>query len=342
MATKGARMRTESMAMRLSKQPMSEGFILMDKGYNLGAMRLLTFKAEGAPPFQLGACLEAIATITARMGEGEEAQESFKNAADKYALIQQPVLGEVMKIRGVEAVEGTEAALKLADDLIAQCDPEGKATELPDNKTKQNVARAYHLRGDLRMQMGTIQEALADAQKAAAMGWDRVFEAHTLLGVLHAHVGDTAAARASLEKAIALNPNYLQAYEELIPVLQKEGEGARDALLATLTKAIELHPRAALIRAKAFALSEAGKDGDAIAMLDNYLANPPHEETEALFTAPGATACIFLKAKAAIFGDQNKLDDAIAAVQAALEKAPGDEEATAMLSDLTEIKAKAE
>ena len=125
-------------------------------------------------------------------------------------------------------------------------------------------------------------------------------------------------------------------------MLQKEGEGAREALIATLSKAIALHPRAQLIRAKAFALSEAGQDGEAFAMLDQYLANPPHEETEALFTAPGATACTFLKAKAAILGDQNKLDDAIAAAQAALDKAPGDEEATAMLSDLKEIKAKAE
>lgn len=336
-------MRTESMAMRLSKQPTSEGFALMDKGYNLGAMRLLTFKAENAPPFQLGACLEAIATITLRMGDGEEAQECFKNAADKYALIQQPVLASVMKIRGVEGVEGTEAALKLAEELIAECDPEGKTTELPDNKTKQNVARAYHLRGDLRMQMGTIEGAIADAQIAAAMGWDRVFEAHHLLGVLHAHTGDTAAARVAFEKAIALNPNFLAGYEDLIPVLQKEGDAARDALIAVLDKAIALHPRASLIRAKAFALSEAGKDADAITMLDQYIASPPHEETEALFTAPGATACTFLKAKAAIWGDmEGKLGDAIAAVEAALEKAPGDEEATAMLKDLQDIKAKAE
>ena len=121
-------------------------------------------------------------------------------------------------------------------------------------------------------------------------------------------------------------------------MLQKQGEEARDALIQTLDKAIALHPRASLIRAKAFALSESGKDAEAFAMLDEYLAKPPHEETEALFTTAGSAEAVFLKAKAAILGDQGKLPEAIAAVELALQKAPGDEEAVAMLKDLQELR----
>jgi tetratricopeptide (TPR) repeat protein len=333
-------MRTESMAQRLSKQPMSEGFVLMDKGYNLGAMRLLTFKAENSPPFQLGPCLEAIATILLRMEEAADAQENFGYAAEKYTLISQPVLAEVMTIRGVEATKGTEEALKLAEDLITKVDGDGNALNLPEGKQKQNIARAYHLRADLRMQIGQIEGAIADAQIAAAIGWDRAFEAHYTLGLLHMHKGDDNAAQNALSQAITLNQNYLPAYEALVEVLERLGDGAREQLLATVSKAIELHPRAQLIRTKAFALSESGKDAEALQMLDDYVAKPPHEETEALFSAAGAAEAVFLKAKAAIYGDQGKIADAINAVETALQKLPGDEEATAMLKDLKELQSK--
>lgn len=332
-------MRTESMAQRLAKQSIPEGLALMDKGYNLGAMRLLTVKAETAPPFQLAPCLEAIATILLRLDETDDAAENFGYAAEKYSMINQTVLGEVMKARMVEAKAGPEEALKEVEAILQKADPEGKIGETPDSKTRQNIARAYHLRADLNMQLGKTEAAVADAQRAISLGWDRVFDGHYLLGQLLLEMGDAEGAEASFSEAVKRNPNFLPAFEALVPLLQAKGESARITLIETLNRAIEIHPRAQLIRAKAFALSESGKDAEALQMLDQYVANPPHEETEALFSSAGTAEAVFLKAKAAVLGDLGRVEEAIAAAQQALAKVPGDEEASAMLNDLNQLQA---
>src|SRR3989338_7765918 len=90
------RARTQSMAQRLAKQPLSEGFDLWDRGYILGAMRLFTFKAENAPPFQVGMILDAMGHLLCSLAEWEDAKENFNYAAEKYQLIQQPILAEIM------------------------------------------------------------------------------------------------------------------------------------------------------------------------------------------------------------------------------------------------------
>jgi len=177
------------MAQRLAKQPMSEGFVLWDRGYNLGAMRLFIFKAENSPPFQLGPCLDGIAHLCARMGEAADANENFGYAAEKYSMIQQPVLGKVMTIKGIEATEGAEKALAALDDLLKEHDPERKAPEMAESKTKMNLGRAYQYRAELLLGAERFAEAEADArlatycpQEKPGKEGDRTFLAHYTLG----------------------------------------------------------------------------------------------------------------------------------------------------------------
>eukprot|EP01084_Bolivina_argentea_P057067 104337_1 len=331
-----ARVRTESMAQRLSKKPLSEGFELWDKGYFLGAMRLFIFKAETSPPFQLGACLDAMGHLLARMDEGPDANENFGFAAEKYEMIQQPVLAQLMKLKGIDAEKGPEEALAGVNALLAEHDADKKAAAIEDNKLKTAVARAYHFRAELLLDIDAEKnatEALQDSLMAAAAGWDRDHVAHYLAGSLQEQLGDKAAATASYEKAIARNANFVASYESLARVLAGT-EGGAQKQVDVLAKAIELHPKSTLIRQKAFAMSEVGQEAEAFAMLDTYIATPPHEETEALVSTPGAASATFLKAKAAIYADGGKMEEAQAACNEALKHSPGDEEATAMLEDI--------
>lgn len=331
-----ARVRTESMAQRLSKKPLSEGFELWDKGYFLGAMRLFIFKAETSPPFQLGACLDAMGHLLARLEEGPDANENFGFAAEKYELIQQPVLARLMKLKGIDAEKGPEEALAGVNALIAEFDANGNAAAIEDNKLKTAVARAYHFRAELLLEIDpekNAQQALADTTVAAAAGWDRDHVAHFLMGSIQEQLGNGAAAIPAYEKAISRNANYVAAYEGLARVLGGvEGSAARQVEI--LGKAIELHPKSALIRQKAFAMADAGAEGDALAMLDIYIATPPHEETEALVSIPGAASATFLKAKAAIYADSGKYPEALAAAEEALKHSAGDEEATRLVEDI--------
>jgi hypothetical protein len=220
---RGARMRTESMAQKLSKKPLSEGYELWDKGFYLGAMRLFIFKAENSPPFQLGPCLEGVAELLARMEEADDAKENFDFAAEKYGLIQQGVLAEVMTIKGVAATKGEETALGMLNELLAKHDADKKAAELTDAKLKANLAKAYHYRAELLLAAGKPAEALADAQLAVAVGWDRAFLGHFACAQAFTETGDDAAATGAFQATIAANACYLPAYEALIAVQQKEG-----------------------------------------------------------------------------------------------------------------------
>lgn len=331
-----ARVRTESMAVRLSKKPLSEGFELWDKGYFLGAMRLFIFKAETSPPFQLGACLDAMGHLLARIDEGPDASENFGFAAEKYQMIQQPVLAQLMTVKGIEAEKGAEEALAGVNALLAQHDADKKVVTLEDNKLKTAVARAYLFRAELLLDVDfekNAAEALQDAQMAAAAGWDRDHAAHYLVGSLQEQLGDKAGAIASYEKAIARNANFVAAFESLSRVLAGT-EGAAQKQVDILGKAIELHPKSSMIRQKAFAMADCGQEAESLALLDTFIATPPHEETEALVSTPGATSATFLKAKAAIYADGGKMAEAAAACEEALKHSPGDEEATTMLADI--------
>jgi len=330
---KGARVRTESMVQKLAKQPMSEGFVLMDKQYLLGAMRLLTVKAENSPPFQLGPCLEAIANICAQLKEAEDAVENYGYAAEKFDLIMQPVVANIMRGKAIEQQQGTQAALNFMDEVIKTADPENKILSMPDGKPKEHLARAYHFRSELKLSLDIADSsAIDDAQTAAAVGWDRGFLAHYTLGLLMLKTGDNAAALAAFSQAASLNNNFVDALDGMLELLNDKP----DQWLATMDKIIALHPRAEDIRAKAFKLSELQRDAEALALLDQWIASPPQEEAvgRGVYMSPQETKVLFLKSKAIIYADQGNFADAKTAAQQALEIAPGDAEVEKLLEDI--------
>lgn len=332
---RAARVRTESMAQRLSKKPISEGFDLMDRGYNLGAMRLFIFKAETSPPFQLGPCLDAVAHLLFGLEEYADAKENFGFAAEKYDLIQQPILAEVMRIKGTEAMEGPEAALPLVQALLARLDAGRQIHTSNDTRAKNGLARAYAYEAELLLKTDAAANAVkaaVDAEYSTTIGWDRQHTAWLSLGQAKLQFGDLAGAGQAFDRALQLNPNYLAAYEAAINVCKGQQDAAKLATL--LDAAIAIHPRSLLLREKAFAISDSGRDEEALAYLDNLIANPPPEETDAISLGSGGTVSTLLKAKAAILADANRLAEALAAAKAAVEANGADEEAAAIAADI--------
>lgn len=330
---RAARVRTESMAQRLAKKPMSEGFDLWDRGYSLGAMRLFIFKAETSPPFQLGPCLDAIGHLLLNLEEYADAKENFGYAAEKYELIQQPVLAELMKFKGAEAVEGAQVVLPQLAAYLGATDPQRSAASF-DAKTKSGVARAFAYLAELYLKVDAayVGNAIVDAEYAVSLGWDRVHTGYVVLGEAKQAAGDLAGALEAFEKAIQLCPNYLLAYEHAIFCAKQLQDKSKS--LALLNAAIGVHARSALIREKAFLISELGNDAEALQFLEELIANPPPEETEAVNIGGGSTLATLLKAKAAILADGGRMEEALAAAKKALEVNPGDEEAESIVADI--------
>jgi tetratricopeptide (TPR) repeat protein len=327
------RQRTMSMAQRMSKQTLADGFDLWDRGYVLGAMRLFTFKAENAPPFQVGQILDAMGHLLLSLEEFEDARENFTFAVEKYELIQQPILAKVMAAKAVEAIKGPEAAFELMAEAVKQFDGEKQSADATlKDKAKAPFGRMYQYRGQLLLALGKTDEALADTKRAVELGFERVHIALVQLGQAEEDKGNAAGAIAAYKAALAKNANVISAYLPLALLLEKDDKKAE--ALEVLSRAIELHPRAIFIRQKSYLLSElsAGKEADALAFLDGFIKNPPHEEAESVFSAGGSSVGEMYKAKAAILADAGKLPEAKAAAQEALKLNKNDEEAVGLLA----------
>lgn len=332
MSVKVARNRTESMAQRLAKKPIAEGFELWDRGFCLGAMRLFIFKAESAPPFQLGPCLDAVANILFVMNEIEDAAENFGFAADKYSLIQQPILSKIMEIRVDQCLNGPQSAVPKASALLEEVDKDRKAHEVTCPKTKTAIARAYYTHADLltRVENGDLDLALKNAQYAVEIGWDRVHMTHSLIGNIKLALRDNEGSITAFQCAANVNEKYLEPLVKMVLIYKKTNP---EKAMETLNQAIEVHPRSALIREKAYMMSDKSVV-DAVAFLDSIIAVPPVEEAENGLSSKADTLATLHKAKAAILADGGNMTDAMAAVEAALEACPGDEEATSMKADI--------
>lgn len=332
MAVRAARVRTESMAQRLAKKPIAEGFELWDKGFTLGAMRLFIFKAESSPPFQLGPCLDAVAHLLEQMDELDDAAENYGFAAEKYDLIQQSTLSRLMKVKATLCKDGADVAVKEFDALLLELDADHKAAELPDGKAKAAIARVYNARAEaiLEQENGDVKKALDDAMYASQIGWDRSHIALYTIGQAKERLEDFTGAIEAYTKAITANPKYLQPYLALSQVVR--GDNPQRAL-EYLTAAIEVHPRSAIIRDKAYIMSELKDDAGALAFLDAMIADPPVEEGEGI-GEKGSTEATLYKAKAAILADLGRMDEALASAEAAVKKVPTDVEAAQMVADI--------
>ena len=174
-------------------------------------------------------------------------------------------------------------------------------------------------------------------------------------GQLLLMLNDAAAAENAFEAALSLRNIHFASAEELVAL--KKGMG-KDRLFAVdvqtkththlthtakndhegtleyIDKAFALHPKADLLRVKAFLLSEMGRDEEGLKVCDDGITDPPHEETEAL-TGTSSACAILHKAKAAILADAGRLEEARAALQGAMKQDPNDAEAVRMSAGIS-------
>eukprot|EP01065_Artemidia_motanka_P048680 TRINITY_DN789_c1_g1_i1.p2 TRINITY_DN789_c1_g1~~TRINITY_DN789_c1_g1_i1.p2 ORF type:complete len:411 (+),score=166.88 TRINITY_DN789_c1_g1_i1:79-1233(+) len=329
----GARVRTESMIQRLSKKPLQDGFDLWDKDYVLGALRLFQCKLEGCPPFEQAPCLEAIACILVVIEELEEAVEHFQLAAEKYDLVQKKPLACLMRARMAEVQTGPEEAIRVCGEGLADHDA---GADIPAAQ-KPQVARLLIFRADLHGKTKNELAGIKDADAAIALGPmilkanDTVHTAHFTKGQLLQSLDKVDEAAKAFTAATTARPEHFASWEALSGIKQQQGD--LDGALQAIDKAFALHGKAALLRNKAFVLSEMGRDDDALKVCDEAIAKPPHEETEAL-TGPAGSVAILHQAKAAILADSGKLEEAAMCLKEALKCDPQDSDALRMSADI--------
>ncbi|CAJ1005510.1 putative Tetratricopeptide repeat [Leishmania naiffi] len=357
MAEPLTRKRTESLSKIYSKKPISEGYALWDRDYLLAAMRVFTFKAEGAPPFVLAPYLDSVAEITLQMHDLEDAAEQFAIAAGKYQLIDQKVLADLMRFKVTEVSSSAEIALEQVQAYLAAQDPQANGGgETSTAQTKSALARVYAYLADLLLgsldeekpDEAVLAQALTAAELAVRLGWDRDHCGWLIVGDVHAASGNYKKAKEAYGKALQRCPHYAKALERQTGVLQQLvraaeecGDDANKAslnkeLLSLLDRSIEVHPLANTFREKAFLLSEMEGDDAALAFVAETLEHPPQEEIEVIGSSAKETTSTLLKAKAAILADGNQLDAALEAATKALEVNPNDDEARSIICDLHE------
>ncbi|KAG5487820.1 hypothetical protein LSCM4_07498 [Leishmania orientalis] len=357
MAEPQNRKRTESLSKVYSKKPISEGYALWDREYLLAAMRVFTFKAEGAPPFVLAPYLDSVAEITLQMHDFEDAAEQFAIAAGKYQLIDQKILADLMRFKVTEVSSSAEIALEQVQAYLAAQDPQGNGGgENSPEQAKSAFARVYAYLADLllgsldeeQVNEAVLQQARTAAELAVQLGWDRDHCGWLIVGDVHVASGDYEKAKEAYGEALRRCPHYAKALERQVGVLQQlvraAEENADDAgkaalqteLLSLLNRSIEVHPLANTLREKAFLLSEMHGDDAALAFVAETLERPPPEEIDVVGSSAKETTSTLLKAKAAILADGNQLDAALEAATRALEVDPNDEEAKSIIRDLHE------
>ncbi|KAG5511637.1 hypothetical protein JKF63_07234 [Porcisia hertigi] len=351
------RKRTESLSKIYSKKPISEGYALWDRDYLLAAMRVFTFKAEGAPPFVLAPYLDSVAEITLQMQDFEDAAEQFAIAASKYQLIDQKVLADLMRFKVTEVSGSAEIALEQVQAYLAAQDPQlNGGIENSTPQTKCAFARVYAYLADLLLRSldemqpcgAVLTQARMAAELAVQLGWDRDHSGWLVVGDVHAASGDYEKAREAYGKALQKCPHYAKALERQISVLQQLVRAAEDKadnaskaalnveILSLLNRSIEVHPLANTFREKAFLLSEIQGDEAALAFVAETLENPPQEEIDVIGSSAKEMKATLLKARAAILADGDQLEAALEAATQALEVNPGDEEAKSIIRDLHE------
>lgn len=342
------RIRTESMVERYKKTNISEGYDLWDRGYPLGAIRLFLFKSETAPPFQLGPCLDAIAEISLQLNGIEDAREQYVLAADKYQVLQQPVLAELMRTKMMAIVSGKAAALDRLQSYLATTDPDrnGGGGEKADAKTRGALARCYAYLSYLLLAVASEEggedaesavapQAVEAAQLAVSLGWDRVHLGYAALGDAYDALGDLDKAKEAFAKAVQIRPSYTLALENLVDVMQRL-ELPSEEIMPVLDQAIAAHPHAGMLRTKAFLICSAEGDTAGLAFVDDLLSKPPLEEAESIDKVGGRTMGTLLKAKAAILADLGRFGEALAAAKEAVAADPKDEEAAQVVEDIEE------
>eukprot|EP01062_Namystynia_karyoxenos_P066763 TRINITY_DN60700_c0_g1_i1.p1 TRINITY_DN60700_c0_g1~~TRINITY_DN60700_c0_g1_i1.p1 ORF type:complete len:434 (+),score=183.71 TRINITY_DN60700_c0_g1_i1:96-1304(+) len=329
-----SRVRTESMIDRLGRKQLGEGYDLWDKDFPLSALRLFQCKLEVAPPFEVAACFDSIAEILSSLGEGAEAREHFSTAAEKYNTINKPVLSELMKVKESELGDGPQSALNKLVKFLEPFDhrrAQGKAgADLLGEEGKLQgpaVGRCYLYRAELLGGLERAEEGIVCAEFAADLQYERSHLAHSCRGDLLCALERYGEALGAYQAAVRVREIFFTGYESCVRCLRLEGR--EEEAIDYIDRAMKLHPKATLVRDKAFILSNLGKVDDAVLLLTRAAHEPPFDETEALPTKAQSEATLY-KAKAAVLAEARRYEDANYALEHALRSVPDDEEADTM------------
>ena len=177
------------------------------------------------------------------------------------------------------------------------------------------------------------EEALAAVDTAIKLGCERIHLAHGTRGDIFMSLENVDEAIGAYQDAIESNASFVAAYESLIRAFRTDGRDG-DAL-EVIEIVMKLHPKALLIRDKAFVLSNEKNDDEALSVLDAAISDPPHEETEMATPGVDAPSVITLrKAKVAILADLGRFEEANSELAHILAQDPEEEEASMMRKDI--------
>ncbi|CAD2220193.1 hypothetical protein, conserved [Angomonas deanei] len=268
-------------------------------------------------------------------------------------MVQQLLLSEMMTVKILEINEGTAAAIQAMEELIKkyQKTPE-EIVALTDKKERAAYARAYlylaelyltHPSGVEELPAEQLTKAKEAAQLSTTVGkgvWERVHHAYNVLGDALEQSGDLQGAKEAYQSAVTLCPYYVECLERLIAVSEELSEGTpgQEEHLLLLEALLRAHPSADRLREKAFLLSELQGDEKALAFIAEQLTEgPPQQEMESVGEASSNTACVLLKAKAAILADSGRMKEALEAALQAKEADPDDAETAKLIEDIRNV-----
>ena len=206
--------------------------------------------------------------------------------------------------------------------------------QLGDEAKNQSTAlgRMYLYKAELLKEVERYDDALAVVDIAIDLKCERVHLAHGVRGDILMSLEKSDEAIGAYQDAIGARECFLPAHESLIRAY-RASERDPDAV-DVIDAALKLHPKAVLLRDKAFIISGMGDDDAALKVLDEAIKDPPCEETESSIGTDSHSVCTLRKAKVAILADLGRFEDANTELSHILSAEPDDEEATMMRKDI--------
>jgi arylsulfatase A-like enzyme/Flp pilus assembly protein TadD len=148
-------------------------------------------------------------------------------------------------------------------------------SDLKDVLTREpRIPRTYALYGELLLQAGRAKEA-ADVFQALVALEKKSFEGHYGLGVALQHLGRAESALEALGVAVEIDPRNTKSYLRLSEV--ERGRGNLGGAEGWLRRALTFHKDRLLVDRLAEVLMQAGRGGEARALLEGLAADAPRD-----------------------------------------------------------------
>ena len=181
----------------------------------------------------------------AKKGETDLAVQQYKRILQKYPQNKRA-------IAGLKALQQPERIKKAANPQVSQEQFNGLITLYNQGKLKQALdagealekqfpSTPYipNLLGAVNAGLGRLEQAVANYEKALAIKPDYA-EAYNNMGLVLKDKGESDAAIESFKKALKTKPDYAEAYHNLGLVLKDKGES--DAAIESFKKALKIKP----------------------------------------------------------------------------------------------------